>query len=105
MKVSKLIKATLIMMCISTASPAFSNAGTPGNELSTVPMPNARETYLLHRLQEIKDMTKHNLSRAEKKELRKEVKEIRKEIKASKNGVYLSLGAIVIIVLVLLLIL
>ena len=44
-------------------------------------------------------MTKHDLSRAEKKDLRKEVKEIKKELKATGNGIYLSVGAIIIIIL------
>ena len=105
MKVSKLIKAVLIMMCIRTTLPAFSNPVIPNTELSTVPPSNTREVYLLNRLKEIKEMTKQNLSKAEKKDLRNEVREIRKEIKANKNGIYLSLGAIVIVVLVLLLLL
>lgn len=105
MNVNKFIKAALIMVCISTTLPAFSNPVIPNTELNTVPPSNTREAYLLNRLAEIKKMTKQNLSRAEKKELRKEIKEIRKEIKASKNGIYLSVGAIIIIVLLLILLL
>ena len=64
-----------------------------------------RVKTLLSRLDEIKEMDKSNLSRTEKKELRKEVKAIRTELRASNNGVYLSVGAIIIIILLLILIL
>lgn len=57
----------------------------------------------LDRLEEIKDMDKSDLSRAEKKELRKEVKEIKADLKSSGNGLYLSVGAIIIIILLLIL--
>ncbi len=59
----------------------------------------------LDRLEEIKKMDKSELSRAEKKELRKEVKTLKGEIKSSGGGVYLSVGAIIIIILLLILLL
>jgi hypothetical protein len=106
MKVNKLVTAVLITMCMIFTAPAFSNPATPFAETGTTPTnTDARATYLLNRLQEIKEMSKQNLSRTEKKELRKEVKEIRKEIKAGKNGIYLSVGAIIIIILLLILLL
>jgi hypothetical protein len=60
---------------------------------------------MLNRLEEIKKMDKSNMSRLEKKELRKEVKTIKANLKATGNGVYLSIGAIVIIILLLILLL
>jgi hypothetical protein len=42
---------------------------------------------------------------SEKKELRKEVRTIKAQLKASNNGVYLSVGAIIIVILLLILIL
>jgi hypothetical protein len=59
----------------------------------------------LDRLEEIKEMDKSDLSRVEKKELRKEVREIKADLKASGNGLYLSVGAIIIIILLLILLL
>jgi hypothetical protein len=50
-------------------------------------------------------MDKSELSSVEKKELRKEVRTIKKELKATGNGVYLSIGAILIIILLLILLL
>ena len=48
-------------------------------------------------------MDKSNLTKVEKKELRKEVKELKKQ--ANKSGIYLSVGAIIIIILLLILLL
>ncbi len=62
-------------------------------------------TQLLHRLDEIKTMDKSNLDRTEKKALRQEVKGIKKELRAVGGGVYLSVGAIIIIALLLILLL
>lgn len=60
---------------------------------------------LLNRLDEIKAMDKSSLNSSEKKELRKEVREIKSELRASGNGVYFSVGAIIIIILLLILLL
>jgi hypothetical protein len=66
---------------------------------------DTRSVELLQRLEEIKSMDKSDLTRVEKRNLRKEVKDIRKEMKATSGGVYLSVGAIIIIILLLILIL
>ena len=60
---------------------------------------------LTARLMEIKDMDKTGMTRMEKKELRKEVKEINNALKVSSGGVYLSVGAIILIALLLILLL
>jgi len=105
MNFQKLQKIVLIVMCLTLTLPAFSTAATPYTE-STTPVNNdTREGYLINRLQEIKAMTKNDLSKVEKKALRKEVKEIKKELRATQNGIYLSVGAIIIIVLLLILLL
>lgn len=66
---------------------------------------DARAKVLALRLEEIKSTDKSTLSRSEKKELRKETKDIKKEIKTMSNGVYISIGALIIIILLLILIL
>ncbi|WP_338360118.1 hypothetical protein [Yeosuana marina] len=58
---------------------------------------------MLNRLEEIKDMDKSDLKSSERKELRKEVREIKKALKSSGRGIYISTGAIIIILLILLL--
>jgi DNA-binding MarR family transcriptional regulator len=57
------------------------------------------------RVEEIKNMDKSDLSKSERKALRKELKEMKNQARAMGGGVYLSVGAIIIIVLVLILIL
>ncbi|WP_026898520.1 hypothetical protein [Daejeonella oryzae] len=57
------------------------------------------------RVLEIKEMDKSNLSRQERKDLRKELVQMKKEAAATSGGVYLSVGAIIIIILLLILIL
>jgi hypothetical protein len=50
-------------------------------------------------------MDKSQLSKTEKKELRKELRGLKKQANALGGGVYLSVGAIIIIILLLILIL
>jgi hypothetical protein len=58
---------------------------------------------MLNRLEEIKDMDKSELNRSDKKALRKEVRAIKTEIRSSGNGLYISAGAIIIILLLIIL--
>jgi len=57
------------------------------------------------RVQEIRAMDKSQLTKAEKKELRKELRGLKKQANALGGGIYLSVGAIIIIILLLILIL
>jgi hypothetical protein len=96
----------LLMMCV--ASLAFvPNRLYAAPEVTTVENTEAakRAEVLVNRLNEIKEMDKSEMTRAEKKELRKEVKAIKSELKSTGNGVYLSIGAIIIIILLLILLL
>lgn len=94
-------------MFLAIALPASSGTVVPASSTTTSNGKNddARSGQMLQRLQEIKGMDKSELTRSEKKDLRKEVLGIKKERKAMSGGVYLSVGAILIVVLVLLLIL
>jgi DNA gyrase/topoisomerase IV subunit A len=65
----------------------------------------SRSVVLTERLEQIKEMDLKSLTNAEKKSLRKEVKEIQKEVKRDNGGIYLSVGAILVILLILILIL
>jgi cell division protein FtsB len=60
---------------------------------------------LLARIDTIKDMDKSEMTRSQKKELRKEVRTIKANLADLGQGVYLSAGAIIIILLVLILLL
>lgn len=65
----------------------------------------AKVKIMYNRLEEIKAMDKSSMTSVEKKELRKEVRTIKTNLKASNNGVYLSVGALLIIILLLVIIL
>ncbi len=73
--------------------------------VSVVATETISSDILLHRLQEIKDMDKSNLTRTEKRALRKEIRTLKASMADSRNGLYISLGAAIIIVLLLILIL
>lgn len=64
-----------------------------------------RAKILNDRLIEIKEMDKSNLTAAERRELRSEVKEIKQELAQLSGGVYLSIGAIIVVLLLLILLL
>ena len=94
--------ATAIIL--SLASPAVmandaKPAKAPLTEQQQIKLQNIEQ-----RVQEIKTMDRSDLSRAERKDLRKELQEMKKEAKALSGGVYLSVGAIIIIILLLILI-
>ena len=63
-----------------------------------------RAGEISRRVEEIKNMDRSELSRQERKALRNELLDMKKEAKAMSGGVYLSVGAIIIILLVLILI-
>jgi hypothetical protein len=100
MKIHYFIKSLLIIMLLAGATPsmASTSASAPVHESN-----EAYATSLKNRLEEIKAMDKTELSGAEKKALRKEVRAIKKELAAVSGGVYLSIGAIILIVLLIIL--
>jgi cytochrome c-type biogenesis protein CcmH/NrfG len=66
----------------------------------------ARVEEIKLRVAEIKAMDRSNMTKAERKELKQELKGLNKEAQAmGSGGVYLSVGAIIIIILVLILVL
>jgi hypothetical protein len=81
-------------------------AGTEAIPISTTksnPVESAKVNALISRLNEIKAIDKSKLSSLEKKQLRKEVRETKSQLREIGGGVYLSVGAIIIIVLLLIL--
>jgi len=99
---------TVLMLAFTFSSPvsAANAADKPTMNLSEAEV-EVRMNEMRQRVNEIKELRKTgDLSRAERKELRKELREMNKEAKAiGGRGVYLSVGAIIIIILLLILIL
>lgn len=102
MRIQRIFGIAALVMVLSVAAPLSTSASNATVNTTTT---DPRAEQLIQRLNEIKAIDKSTLSRAERKELRKEVIAIKKEMKAISGGVYLSVGAIIIIILVLILIL
>ena len=102
MKINYLGKTMVLFLLLAVASPvmATTHAEAVNNKSN-----EARAIELQSRLEEIKAIDKADLTRVEKKELRREVREIKKELAAVSGGVYLSVGAIILIALLLILLL
>ena len=63
-----------------------------------------RATQLTQRVNEIKDMKRNELSKEDRQEVKKELREIKKELDFLNNKLTLSVGAVIIIVLLIILI-
>ncbi|MCF6132206.1 hypothetical protein [Flavobacterium wongokense] len=103
----KITLSLMIFVLSLTVLPSLASASTPESLAPTTATEVPAEVQKMYdRLEEIKAMDKSEMTRAEKKELRKEVRAIKADLKASGNGgIYLSVGAIIIIILLLILLL
>lgn len=101
----KIITGVAIAVLSLTFIPAQSEI-VPGTIPATAnPTDAAAAKVLTDRLEEINTMDKSTLKPAEKRELRREVRTIKKELKASSGGVYLSVGALLLIIILLIVLL
>jgi hypothetical protein len=101
-------KTVFCIMALSlslTFHPLLSTAAADVAPSSKVISDSLYVAGLITRVNEIKDMDKSGLSAAEKKDLRKELRTLKKEVRKSSNGIYLSVGAIIIVILLLILLL
>ncbi|WP_143959348.1 hypothetical protein [Litoribacter populi] len=80
--------------------------GAPTKDKEKKEMTAAEKERLVEiedRVEEIKAMDFSDMSKEERKDVRKELKEMNKEAKQLSGGVYISVGAIIIILLLLIL--
>ena len=103
MKTCYFFKTISLLLMLTLVSPAIAatSAATPATTPSEADA--ARATVLKNRLEEIKAMDKSDLSKTEKKALRKEVRAIKQEMADISGGIYLSVGAVILIVLLIIL--
>lgn len=105
----KIIFSSALICIITLATPIQTFAGKVDDITNTVPDENSENpdqaTALIQRLDEIKTMDKSDLTSAEKKELRTEVRTIKENLAAIGGGVYFSLGALVVIAILLIILL
>lgn len=88
------------MVALAVSTPAV-YAGSPTSTVSS--SAEQRANQLKERLEEIQGLDTKTMSRKEKRALRSEVKAIKKEMADISGGVYLSVGAIILIVLLIIL--
>lgn len=105
MKTHHALKLLLLVAIVSITTPSFSNSVTPieGKLAENIENPEAQR--LINRLEEIKAMDRDKLSKSERKALKREVRDIEKRLATVSGGVYLSIGAIILIILLLILLL
>ena len=63
------------------------------------------EQMLIIRLKEIRELTKHELTGIQKKDLRSEVLKINNQLHGPSGGVYISAGALILIIILLIILL
>lgn len=103
MKNATLYLIILLISISSIPTPIYA-AEKDSTSISNPPKKVPAEVQLmLDRLKEIKAIDKSNMSRIEKRALRKEVKSLSAAIRSTSSGIYLSLGAILIIILLIIL--
>lgn len=98
MKTINVLRSLLVIAVLALATPTV-NAAPVADPIEQ----KEQVQRLQNRLEEIKAIDKSTLSKEEKKALRGEVKQIKKEMKAISGGVYLSVGAILLIALLIIL--
>lgn len=90
----------LLFLSLSVSTPVLAAKKERTTEPTEIP---AEVRIMLDRLEEIKAMDKSDLKRAEKKALRKEVRAIKTQLRTTGNGIYISAGALIIILLLIIL--
>lgn len=100
---SLLLTLTVVTSNASIIDPFKGKAKTENN--MTEEQKTARLEEIKSRVEVIKATDKSTLSKSERKAMKKELKQMHREAKEMRGGVYLSVGAIIIIVLLLILIL
>lgn len=99
-----LVKIGFFLLLITVAMPSNSMNVLNNTTASPNAMSESEASRLANRLNEIETMDKSNLSRPEKRELRREVRAIKKTADSS-GGVYLSVGAVILIIVLLIILL
>jgi hypothetical protein len=99
----KLITVVAFALLTLTFIPAHSEI-VAGVVPSSTPA-EATAKVLTNRLEEINTMDKSGLKSSEKKALRMEVRTIKKELATNSGGVYLSVGALLLIIILLIVLL
>ena len=101
----KFIYSLILVFTLGISTNTVSAANKTETKTEMTAEQKAQFERLVNRVEEIRNMDKSNLTREEKRALRKELKEMKQQARVLEKGVYLSVGAIIIIILLLILIL
>jgi endo-alpha-1,4-polygalactosaminidase (GH114 family) len=93
-----------VMFLMAAFMPAATAKTTKKEKPELTEEQQLRLDEIENRVEEIKAMDFSDMSKEERKEMRDELREMKKEAKEIGGGVYLSVGAIIIILLILILI-
>jgi hypothetical protein len=93
------------LLAMNTGSVLADNSELKGSKEVTNRMSNAQANQMKSRLNEIRKMDMSKLTSAQKHELRKEVNNMKEDLQKNRPGyyIYISLGALIIIILLILL--
>ncbi|WP_143959349.1 hypothetical protein [Litoribacter populi] len=91
-----------LMMLFTAFAPAFAADNKEKEKLELTAEEKERLSEIENRVDEIKAMDFGDMSKAEKKGIKKELKELNKEAKQLSGGVYISVGAIILILILIL---
>lgn len=104
-KIALCVMATCLSLTFLPLQSIASTTVEPSSLVVTIPPESAEAKALLLRLNEISTTDMSKLKSAEKKNMRKEVRSIKHELREIGGGVYLSVGAILLIALILIILL
>ena len=101
----KKLALSIVTVCIFGFTPLVVNAKPLSHPTTNTAAPSdtAGLYLLVNRLEEIKTLDKSKLNFAQKRALRKEVRDINGKLKAMGEYIYISIGALLLIILLLIL--
>lgn len=101
-------KSLLVFFLLLSGQLAMADSGNKSeNKKNNIELTEAQQERLVemqNRVEEIKAMDFMSMTKDERKEVREELKEMKAEARASGNGLYISAGAIIVILLILILV-
>ncbi len=101
----KFIYALVLVFTLGISTNTVSAANNKEAKTEMTAEQRAQFEKITSRVEEIRKMDKSNLTRVEKRALRAELRQMKDQARAMSGGVYLSVGAIIIVILLLILIL
>lgn len=95
----------MVLTVLLTSAALLTNAATTDPATKTTPIESPELKAMVSRLNEIDKMDKSALSRSERKALRKEVRGIKDNVREVGGGVYISVGALLLAIILLIILL